>query len=92
MPDTRFDVLTIGNAIVDIMAHTEDDFLVDQGLARGSMRLVDAEEADRLYTHFVDQLRPSGLPVATGVFRAMMDVSLVNQGPVTILLDSRKQF
>ena len=50
------------------------------------------EEADRLYGHFVDQLRPSGLPVATGVFRAMMDVSLVNQGPVTILLDSRKQF
>jgi D-tyrosyl-tRNA(Tyr) deacylase len=30
--------------------------------------------------------------VATGVFRAMMDVSLVNQGPVTILLDSRKLF
>jgi len=50
------------------------------------------EEAERLYTHFVDRLRPSGLDVATGVFRAMMDVALVNQGPVTILLDSRKQF
>jgi D-tyrosyl-tRNA(Tyr) deacylase len=50
------------------------------------------EEADRLYTHFVDQLRPSGLSVATGVFRTMMDVALVNQGPVTILLDSRRQF
>jgi D-tyrosyl-tRNA(Tyr) deacylase len=50
------------------------------------------EEADRLYQHFVSRLRPSGLRVATGVFRAMMDVALVNQGPVTILLDSRKTF
>jgi D-tyrosyl-tRNA(Tyr) deacylase len=49
-------------------------------------------EADRLYQRFVSRLRPSGLPVATGVFRAMMDVALVNQGPVTILLDSRKRF
>jgi len=49
-------------------------------------------EADRLYEHFVARLRPSGLEVATGVFRAMMDVALVNQGPVTILLDSQKQF
>ena len=50
------------------------------------------EEANRLYERFVERLRPSGLPVAKGVFRAMMDVSLVNQGPVTILLDSRKLF
>jgi D-tyrosyl-tRNA(Tyr) deacylase len=50
------------------------------------------DEADRLYQHFVSRLRPSGLQVATGVFRAMMDVALVNQGPVTILLDSRKLF
>ena len=50
------------------------------------------EEADRLYRHFVSRLRPSGLAVATGVFRAMMDVALVNEGPVTILLDSRKTF
>jgi len=50
------------------------------------------EEAQRLYSHFVVRLRSSGLEVATGVFRAMMDVALVNQGPVTILLDSRKQF
>lgn len=50
------------------------------------------EEADRLYGRFVEELRPSGLEVATGVFRATMDVALVNQGPVTILLDSRKQF
>ncbi len=50
------------------------------------------EEADRLYLFFVEEQRRSGLTVATGVFRAMMDVALVNQGPVTILLDSHKQF
>ena len=50
------------------------------------------DEADRLYQYFVSRLRPSGLEIATGVFRAMMDVALVNQGPVTILLDSRKTF
>jgi D-tyrosyl-tRNA(Tyr) deacylase len=50
------------------------------------------EEANRLYDLFVAKLRPSGLRVETGVFRAMMDVALVNQGPVTILLDSRKAF
>jgi D-tyrosyl-tRNA(Tyr) deacylase len=50
------------------------------------------EEADRLYLGFVARLRRSGLTVATGVFRAMMDVALVNQGPVTILLDTHKAF
>ena len=50
------------------------------------------EDADRLYLRFVERLRASALAVATGVFRAAMDVALVNQGPVTILLDSRKQF
>jgi D-tyrosyl-tRNA(Tyr) deacylase len=50
------------------------------------------EEANRLYADFVEKLRPAGLDVATGVFGAMMDVALVNQGPVTILLDSQKRF
>lgn len=50
------------------------------------------EEANRLYEHFVARLRPSGLAVETGVFRALMDVALVNEGPVTLLLDSGKGF
>lgn len=50
------------------------------------------EEASRLYEHFVAQLRATGLRVETGTFRATMDVALVNQGPVTILLDSRRGF
>ena len=50
------------------------------------------DAANRLYERFVERLRPSGLSIATGVFRAAMDVALVNHGPVTILLDSRRQF
>lgn len=50
------------------------------------------EEANRLYEAVVTRLRETGLEVATGRFRAMMDVSAVVQGPVTILIDSRKLF
>src|SRR5688500_9100489 len=49
-------------------------------------------EAERLYRRFVDAVGATGLPVAEGIFQADMDVSLVNQGPVTILLDSGKSF
>lgn len=52
----------------------------------------DPGEAKRLYDRFNDRLSTIGLPVATGVFRAMMEVELVNDGPVTFLLDSRKAF
>ena len=51
MPDPRLDVLCIGNAIVDVIANASDDFLRDEGLAKGSMRLIDAAEAERLYSH-----------------------------------------
>ena len=50
------------------------------------------EEANRLYELFAEELRARGLSTATGSFGAMMDVELVNEGPVTILLDSRKIF
>ena len=50
------------------------------------------EDAERLYERFTGLLASSGLEIATGVFRAMMKVSLINDGPVTLLLDSRKQF
>jgi D-aminoacyl-tRNA deacylase len=49
-------------------------------------------EAERLYRRFVAGVAASGLTVAEGIFQADMDVSLVNQGPVTILLDSGKSF
>lgn len=50
------------------------------------------EEANALYEDVVARIRASGLLVATGVFRTIMDVALVNHGPVTLLLDSRKLF
>lgn len=49
-------------------------------------------EAERLYELYCDLLRQKGLTVQTGVFQAMMEVQLANDGPVTILLDSQKTF
>ena len=46
------------------------------------------EKANQLYEQFIEELRMNSLPVATGRFGADMEVSLVNDGPVTILLDS----
>jgi len=45
------------------------------------------EQAEPLVDYFVDQLRAEGVPVQTGVFRAMMQVEIHNDGPVTILLE-----
>jgi D-tyrosyl-tRNA(Tyr) deacylase len=50
------------------------------------------EKANQLYEYFVERLRSFGVKVETGIFQAMMKVSLTNDGPVTILLDSRKAF
>lgn len=50
------------------------------------------EMARTLYQRFVDEIDGLGIPVATGVFQAMMDVELTNQGPVTFIFDSRKRF
>ena len=50
------------------------------------------ELANSLYQSFVAELKGLGIPVQTGTFQAHMDVSLVNDGPVTLLLDSRKTF
>jgi D-tyrosyl-tRNA(Tyr) deacylase len=50
------------------------------------------EEANRLYGVFSARLRAAGVSVEQGAFRAVMDVALVNHGPVTILLDTAKTF
>jgi sugar/nucleoside kinase (ribokinase family) len=60
MPDPRLDVLCIGNAIVDVIANASDDFLTREGLVKGSMRLIDAEEAERLYSHMGPAHQVSG--------------------------------
>lgn len=49
------------------------------------------EDADRLYRFFAERLRQEGVQVATGVFRAMMQVALINDGPVTIILGGRSE-
>ena len=50
------------------------------------------ELARPLYERFVDQLRALDVPVSTGQFQAMMELDLVNDGPVTLLLDSERAF
>ena len=50
------------------------------------------EQAERLYESFVAEVRGRGIHVETGRFQTHMDVRLVNDGPVTLLLDSRKTF
>ena len=47
------------------------------------------EKACQLYEYFVDQVRNTGIAVQTGQFRAMMEVHLINDGPVTFILDSK---
>jgi len=67
------------------------------GDARGQRRpsfiaAAPTEQAKMLYEEFSDALRNLGVTVATGIFGAMMSVELINEGPVTILLDSKKTF
>src|SRR5213593_3499844 len=67
------------------------------GDARGQRRpsfiaAAPPEQAKKLYEELCEALRRLGVAVATGVFQAMMSVELVNEGPVTILLDSDKAF
>jgi len=56
----RFDVLTIGNAIVDIIANSKDDFLVSENIIKGTMNLIDAERAEHLYAAMGPAIEASG--------------------------------
>ena len=67
------------------------------GDARGQRRpsfisAAPPDVAKKLYEEYCEALRQLGISVATGIFQAMMSVELVNEGPVTILLDSDKTF
>lgn len=63
-----------------------------KGRRPGFDRAAEPGKAERLYRHFVDRLAETGLPVATGRFGAQMQVFLVNDGPVTLLIDSERIF
>jgi D-tyrosyl-tRNA(Tyr) deacylase len=85
-------------SVLDVQGHM---LVVSQFTLLGDCRtgrrpsFIDAAEpaeAERLYHDFTNRLKLSGLEVAAGVFRAMMKIELVNDGPVTLLLDSRKSF
>ena len=67
MPPATLDVLAIGNAIVDVLARVDDAFLTDWQLAKGSMRLVDEAEAERLYAAFGPAVEISGGSAANTV-------------------------
>jgi D-tyrosyl-tRNA(Tyr) deacylase len=81
----------IGGAVLVV-----SQFTLFGNVRRGKRPSFDAaarpEQARRLYEYFVDKLRTAGLRCETGRFQEMMEVELVNDGPVTILLDSEKAF
>ena len=84
-------VLDVGGSILAVSQFTL------YGDARGGrrpsyIRAAKPEEANAMYGRLVEAWREKGIHVETGIFRADMQVSLVNDGPVTILLDSEKAF
>lgn len=84
-------VIDVGSAVLAV-----SQFTLFGDVRRGKRPSFDAaarpEEAKKLYEYFVEKIRSAGVRCETGVFQAMMDVELVNSGPVTILLDSTKTF
>jgi D-tyrosyl-tRNA(Tyr) deacylase len=84
-------VVDVGGAILAV-----SQFTLYGDVRRGKRPSFDAaarpEQAKELYEYFVSRIRALGVTCETGVFQAMMDVELVNAGPVTILIDSQKEF
>jgi len=60
MPSTKYDVLGIGNAIVDVIARTEEDFLLKQGMHKGTMALIDEPRAQTIYDAMGPAIETSG--------------------------------
>jgi D-aminoacyl-tRNA deacylase len=87
----NLDVAAIGGGVLVV-----SQFTLYGDLRRGKRPSFDAaappDRARQLYEYFVERIRAAGLPCETGRFQEMMQVELVNDGPVTILLDSSKAF
>ena len=86
--------LSVGDSHGSILAVSQ--FTLFGDVRRGKRPSFDAaarpELAKRLYDYFVERVRWAGVRCETGTFQARMKVELANEGPVTILLDSRKLF
>lgn len=82
-------VAEVGGAVLVVSQFT---LLGDcrKGRRPGFDQAATPDDADRLYQRVAVRLADQGLPVATGTFRAHMEVALLNDGPVTFILDSRK--
>ncbi len=84
-------VVDIGGAVLAV-----SQFTLYGDVRRGKRPSFDAaappQQARQLYEYFVEKIRAAGLRCETGRFQEMMQVELVNEGPVTILLDSAKSF
>ena len=87
----NYDLLTVGGAVLSVSQFTLYGD-VRKGRRPNYMEAAPPGEAEPLYEAFNQALRELGIEVATGTFGAMMDVHLVNDGPVTILLDSERKF
>ena len=87
----NLDAASIGGQILVV-----SQFTLYGDVRRGKRPSFDAaasgERARHLYEYFVQRIRAAGIPCQTGRFQEMMQVELVNEGPVTILLDSNKCF
>ena len=86
--------LAVGEVAGGVLVVSQFTLLGDarKGNRPGFVDAAPPERANPLYEVFCARVREKGLPVATGVFRADMELELVNEGPVTILLDSRRLF
>lgn len=85
------DVTDIGGSVLSVSQFTLYGD-VRKGRRPSYAHAADLERAQQLYQYFNERIMAAGVAVATGQFRAMMEVHLVNDGPVTILLDSKKTF
>lgn len=84
-------VTEIGGAMLAV-----SQFTLFGDVRRGKRPSFDAaarpEQAKKLYEYFVGRVRAAGVRCETGTFQAMMQVELVNEGPVTIMIDSKRTF
>lgn len=84
-------LLDVGGAVLSVSQFT---LYGDsrKGRRPNFMEAAKPDQANRQYEYFNAKVRAFGVRVETGIFGAMMDVELVNDGPVTLLLDSKKNF